>query len=837
MTESAHQGRGNRAGGGTAKELDWLPAERADATPPMLPPPKLNFAAEPDHLSEPAGKARLSGWIEQELDQGAGFLLLPVALGLGAILWFTAASRPSLFLVATALPLLLASLILRWTMRRWLSVAAFLTGSIFLGMASAAWEEWRLSTIILDSAVTTTVEGVVERREATGQSRWRYVLEIRGTTDPVLTRPPTRATLTVRGKREPFHMGDVLQGKARLSPPSGPPLAGLGDFAFASYFDGIGATGFFFGTPQKIGIAEEAGLQYGWLNSLYDLRSYVGDRIRTLVEGDKGAFAAAIITDERRAISGPVLDALREAGLAHIVAISGLNMALAAGIFFVGARALLVLIPGISQRISVKKAAAFGALLMVTAYYLISGFGVSAERAYIMMVVMLMAVLVDRPSISLHNIALAAIIILVLHPSSVMGASFQMSFGATAALVAGYNLWSKRKQNEDGFQIKGPQAAVVTSVAGFVGGTVMTSLIGGLSTAIFSIAHFNQLSAYGLVANLAAMPFISVIVMPAGLLGMLAMPFGLDALFFAIMGWGLDVVISVATVVASWDGGTSIGRAPPYFLAITSFGLILFISLRSPLRWLGAVLLTAGLILLFSGAGRARPEMVVAEDGEAILLRRGSVASTNQARSSGFLFERWRNALQITDTILPVRRSIDLAGDDEPSINALADGDEETPVLSNIRSDRKRLTTAQIKSVEAAMATGLSEIKPDQFFCLTRLICMTITAEGSRIAAVSDNRLLSFACDHADFVVSSRTRFSSCRSGARLLTGTTLRTTGTMEIVFGGHFEPGNWAYLPSLNSSARAWEIHRTYDWRARSFAIDAHDDPIQRWLNGNGE
>ena len=161
--------------------------------------------------------------------------------------------------------------------------------------------------------------------------------------------------------------------------------------------------------------------------------------------------------------------------------------------------------------------------MTVTAYYLISGFGVSAERAFVMMAIMLVAVLLDRPSVSLRNVALSAIVILALSPSEVLGASFQMSFAATLALVSGYRLWTRRASRERTITPL-PTPWPFKAAGRFFAGIAMTSLIGGASTAIFSIEHFHRLATYGLVANLAAMPIVSVIVMPIGMLAMLLMP-------------------------------------------------------------------------------------------------------------------------------------------------------------------------------------------------------------------------------------------------------------------------------------------------------------------------
>ncbi len=182
--------------------------------------------------------------------------------------------------------------------------------------------------------------------------------------------------------------------------------------------------------------------------SIASIREAVGERIRTAIGGDTGALAAALVTAEERAISRETVEVLRQAGLAHVLAISGLNMALAAGTFLIGARTVLSMVPGLAHRVPVKKVAAAGALLMVCLYILIAGGAVSALRAWIMISIMLVAVFFDRMSISLRNVALAAIVIVSLTPSAVAGPGFQMSFAATLALVAGYARWRERRETE-----------------------------------------------------------------------------------------------------------------------------------------------------------------------------------------------------------------------------------------------------------------------------------------------------------------------------------------------------------------------------------------------------
>jgi predicted membrane metal-binding protein len=185
------------------------------------------------------------------------------------------------------------------------------------GMALAQCETWRASTVMLDSAVTTTITGRIERREADDKGRWRYVVALEATEKPAIRRPPERVTIFIRKQQQPFELGDRIQGRARLTPPAGPALPGLNDFAFSAYFDGIGANSFAYGTPTLLSpagdIAEGSVLDRAdiWLAGL---RSSIGDRIRMLLPGDTGAFAASLVTDERRAIWEDTTEATLRSG-------------------------------------------------------------------------------------------------------------------------------------------------------------------------------------------------------------------------------------------------------------------------------------------------------------------------------------------------------------------------------------------------------------------------------------------------------------------------------------------------------------------------------------------
>ncbi|OWV82522.1 hypothetical protein ATY75_27245 [Rhizobium sp. N122] len=735
----------------------------------------------------------------EEADHGRLLLFSPVFLGAGASFWFLAESDFPLLTLLLSLSVLTIAVLITDRSRAVLRATLLALALVVCGMLCAQFESWRASTVILDSSVTTTLTGRVERREGDGRGRWRYILAVRATDEPELKRPPGRVTAIVRGADTPFEIGDIITGRARLTPPSGPALPELNDFSFGAYFDGIGANGFFYGAPAKDLEAGPQGARStseAMLEWLYRLRSSIGDRIRSILPGDTGAFAAALVTDERRAISNATTEALRQSGLAHIVAISGLNMALSAGIFFVGFRMLLSLFPGVAQAYPTKKIAAAGALIAVTAYYLISGFGVSAERAFIMMAIMLIAVFFDRPSISLRNVVLSALVIIAISPSEVLGPSFQMSFAATLALVSGYQLWKDRRVRENAL-LKLPIFRPVVAVAGFFGGVLLTSLIGGFSTALFSIEHFHRLTAYGLPANLATMPIISFIVMPAGLLAMLLMPFGLDAPLWEVVGFGLDLVIAVAKTVSGWGGDIGVGRLPAWYFAVAVAGFLLLTLLRTRLRHAGTSTLAVSTLFLLVLPVPRPPDLVISEDGSLVALVAVAAMASNRENPPDFIFDQWQRAL-----VLPTHHPPKML---------------EGPAIPPEGEDRRvRLSHDQQIEARTAMRAAAGG-ETNRFSCVKKAWCTSRLGNGRVVTVIDNAAYLGPACDASDIVVTSvRLRFNSCRSGATLFTGETLRRTGSVEL----RFADAGLEVATAFESLSRPWIRHRAYDWRSNSFA-----------------
>jgi len=315
-------------------------------------------------------------------------------------------------------------------------------------------------------------------------------------------------------------------------------------------------------------------------------------------------------------------------------------MVLAAGTFFWLVRALLSLMPTLALLWPVKKIAAVVAMIGATIYCIFSGSDVATERSLIMTLVMFGAVLVDRPALSIRNLSIAALIVLAREPEALLGPSFQMSFGAVAAMMALVPL----------MQLKPSASAAPANVLerGFrwaaraMLALVTTTLVASLATAPFAAYHFQSLNPYGLIGNALALPLVSVVVMPSAVLGVLAYPFGLDHPVWQVMGAAVEQVLAVSAWVGSFSGSTVVVPALSVSaLALLSLSLLILTIPASSLRWMALVPAGIGLTLT---TVPDRYDIFIDREGAGAAIRsvQGQLALVGQA--SDFVTEQWLRA-------------------------------------------------------------------------------------------------------------------------------------------------------------------------------------------------
>lgn len=566
--------------------IDWPMAERPERRAGWLAVPSLWLAAERER------------WV----------LWAPVLIGLGVILYFELLIEPPLWPAPLALGAVLALVIARRRLPPAALGLALALGLTALGFGAAQWRTATVAAPVLDAPIGPTwVEGRIAQIGLDPKEA-RLVLEDVAIEGLAVTETPERMRLTLRGRQLEGVMRGALPGerfrlRAMLRPPPGPTEPGAFDFGRQAYFERIGAIGHVRGAIERVEGAADIGLEA----ALARTRQVVSRRMIEGLPGEAGPFAAALVIGERSAMPEELLDAMRNSGLAHLIAISGLNFALVAGFVFVAVRFLLALVPWLALRFPIKKWAAGIALLASLGYLLLTGASVPTERAFLMTALVLIAVIIDRTSLSMRLLMWAALAIVLVTPEAVLSASFQMSFGATLGLIAAYEA------------IRGPLGRLASEArwwrrpALYVFAIAFTSLVAGIATGPFSLYHFNRFADYGLIANLIAVPLTGLWVMPWGLIGLVLMPFGAEQVALVPMSLGLQGIAETARLVASWPGAVSlVPSMPAAALGLVALGGLWLCLWRRRPRFL-AVLPFAGAILLTLLA--RPPDLLV--DGEA----------------------------------------------------------------------------------------------------------------------------------------------------------------------------------------------------------------------------
>ncbi len=543
-------------------------------------------------------------------------LWLPVCFGAGIGIYFALKVEPPLWpSVAAAI----AGVGLVVALRRhpgWCEAALALTALAagFALMRETAWERAApmLQRHLGSIAVTGRVVDIDQMEKG-----WRIIIAA----DPLpgldAGDQPRRVRVHIPAKSDELNPGDRVSLKAMLYPVPAQVLPGARDLQRELFFSSIGGVGYSLGAAHRIAAPEGAGqassAEGGWRESLRRLRTEMSRRIVAVLPGSTGGVASALITGKRGAITEDVKQDFRDSGLSHLLSIAGLHLGLVGAFVFFAVRGTLALIPTIALRFPIKKIAAGVTLVVLTCYLLISGAAIPTERAFVMNGIVFAAIIIDRLRISMRVCALAAAVVLVTDPASLVGVSFQMSFGAVVALIAVYETYGARL----GRLLH--NRSILGQLLGYFGGVVIMTLVATLGTAPFSIYHFHHLALYSPLANFIAVPLSAMWTLPFGVVACLLMPFGLERLALVPMGWGIDVTIWVAQHVSALPGDVwAMPHLPLAGLLLISLGgLWLCLWLGTWRRW-GVVAIVAGFACMML---TRPPDVLIADGGRFVAAR------------------------------------------------------------------------------------------------------------------------------------------------------------------------------------------------------------------------
>jgi competence protein ComEC len=555
--------------------------------------------------------------------RGMLFPWVPVCLALGIGGWFSLPWEPGLPHYALLSLAALAALGLRLWGHEALHPVSVALLCLCLGALAAAWRAHHVSTPSLGFRYFGPVEGRILSVDRSQADALRLTLDRVRLTDLSPGRTPERVRISLHGDQvltpEP---GQFVLLTANLSPPEGPVEPGGFDFQRMAYFDRLGAVGYTRAPAVLLAPPERGQLR------INRLRAALKTGVESRIPGDAGAFVAAIVTGDRSGLSRPVMEDLRRSNLAHLLAISGLHMGLLTAFVFGVLRYGLALIPALALRVNGKKIAAVAALLVGAGYLMLSGGNVATERAFIMVAVMLVAVLFDRRALSIRSVAMAASLLLILQPETLLEPGFQMSFAATTALVAGFAALRGGLAPHRLPPLLRPVATLVVS-----------SALAGFATAPVAAVHFNRIADYGLLANLLAVPVMGTLVMPFAVLAALLAPFGLEAPALWVMEQAVRWILFVAAAVGGMEGAvTGVPTPSAAVLPLMAMAGLWLVLTRGWLRLAAVLPLVASLVLW---AGASRPVLLISADGGLLGLMGAEGRALSVAKGAGFSATSW----------------------------------------------------------------------------------------------------------------------------------------------------------------------------------------------------
>src|SRR5579884_1981368 len=577
----------------------------------------------------PAKPSRLAGvWHALLAAERDRFVLwLPVFLGAGDALYFALRTEPPAWLGFAGFAVTLAAWLL--LSAHSLARAPFACcAAAAMGFASAQYAAIRAPPFPTLPTRAAVLIGTVRAVEALPNGRRISLAEPRIEDGPALVR-----SVRIRLRNDdlaPVESGDLVRLRALVRPPPPPAYPGAWDLQRDAFFSGVGGYGYAVGAMEKLGQSAAGGF---WI-SIQRLREAIASRISASLEGSVGAIATTLLTGLTAGIPASDRAAFRDSGLAHLLAIAGLHIGIVMGLLMGFSRLLLASWEYAALHWPIKSIAALIALAGGGGYMLLTGVHVPIVRSFAMATLATAALLAGRRAVSLRGLGLAAATLILLEPEQITGVSFQMSFSAVLALVSGYEWLRPHLARLRGAGHPGRRALL------FLLGLALTSLLAGTASAPFAAYHFGQIQFYFILANIIAVPLTGMWIMPAGLVALALMPFGLEHGALVVMGWGGALVLWVARTVSALPAATlRVPHMPLWGLLLLALSMAWIGIWRSRLRLAGVPVLT---LALASPLLARPPDILVSADARLIALHTPTAVYVQAVPGAArFTLESW----------------------------------------------------------------------------------------------------------------------------------------------------------------------------------------------------
>ena len=552
----------------------------------------------------------LERWLEAERDQLP--LWLPVMIGAGVTIWFVLPD-PRDWLAALLAALALASVGLAGWRGGRAGVALAIGAMALAAGIGLAWARAELAAApVLDRPVVARIVGrvaTVQALPARDLVRVRLISPraLPGDGDrkpPPVLPPQVRINLATADVPAGLAPGATIRLQVRLMPPPPPSVPGAYDFARVAWFGRIGATGRGNAPVELVG-GGQAGAE--------DIRERLSRHIQARLPGSAGGIADALATGNTGAIGDDDAEAMRRAGLAHLLSVSGLHITAAVGATMLAVVRLLALWPWLALRVRLPLVGAVAGAVAAIGYTWLTGAQVPTVRSCVAAVLVVAALLLGREAVTLRLVAAGATLVLLLWPESLAGPSFQLSFAAVTAIIAFHEHPRVRVwfgvHDEPWWRRVGRHLASL----------LLTGLLVELALMPIAVFHFHRAGIYGAVANIAAIPLTTFVVMPLEAAALLLDAVGLGAPLWWLAGKTLALLLGIAHLAAGAPGSVAALPAMPggAYATMVAGGLWLALWRSRWRRW--------GLVPLAIGAGWAlatpAPDLLVTGDGRHVAIR------------------------------------------------------------------------------------------------------------------------------------------------------------------------------------------------------------------------
>lgn len=572
------------------------------------------------------------------------FTWIPVLLGIGIAWYFALHNEPERWVPFNAF---IYCVILAWLCRNRLPVMGFIWmggGVVALGFMLAMWQTQQSDSPVLERSGLYEIEGHIITVDSNSQGVKRFLIALNKMDSQTEQAIPKHIRVMIRTKDNGAAVGDRVRLLVKLSPPPRPVMPEAYNFARKSYFQQLGAVGF---AVSEVTIIEPDNRNQ-WHDFINRLRDTIAMENERILSNPTGAVASALMVGKRYAIDDQVMQHIRDAGIAHILAISGLHMVIVMGFCFVASRKFLAISTRVAVYYPTKKIAAMIAIMMGGIYLLLSGIPVSASRAFIMSSLYFLAILLDREPRPMHSVAWAALVILAMKPSDLLSPGFQMSFAAVVALIASYSFIDQHLR-----KFREQDTVLLTRLISYVGNMMLSSLIAGVATMPFSIYHFNHYSAYGVLTNLLAIPLTTLWIMPLAMISLLLSPVKLAFLTLIPMGWGIDLLVMLSKNIASLPYAD---RAFPSFsgwlLGVITVSVLWLSLWHTRLRLFSLPCILASVTWLMLKHDQQRPHIIISGEDKgsfAIINDQGEMMLSSLKRQDNYEKNTWKRRLGLVE--------------------------------------------------------------------------------------------------------------------------------------------------------------------------------------------